>query len=380
MPSSPLQPALQLTKILNHVHIPPSSAATSASEQSGSLDRFDASDGENSGPGSEDEVQYTKARFVHGEETEDGYEDEDGSMELSDRVEEDHNADMTLDGEATWYKSDTIEAFDRRHRSASRRFSPPLLFRRASEDPLPSSSFPYLPSEPSILPSPGGIRLECTSAATIPDTPFARTLKYFKQYAGKENSPSKSRRNASLPDEIAGLLAQRAEELEEEEEEEDLEQYREVDLAPMESIMGNPTAGDLILPNTPAKSWDPNLLEVEGTSPLGVKHAHGTEEKLLNEEVTRIRQPSVVTETEPPKPNILVELDQNDDKKAENSDKTFTKMQSQSTDPIQHPIFVNIIALLPEAMFWAAAAPVAKLGEKAHDAMVEKLSGILTKV
>ncbi|KAH7061632.1 hypothetical protein BKA63DRAFT_559154 [Paraphoma chrysanthemicola] len=380
-----------LAKILDHVHIPPSSAATSTSEKSESPVSFDAFEGESSGSGSEDDMQYTKAPFAHGEETEDGYEDEDGSMQLSDGVEEDHNADIqarrtsleqTVNTERLLQEriyppmASGFEYFDLRHRRASRRFSPALISRRVSEDPLPSSSFPCLPSEPSVVPSPGGTHLEFTSAATIRDTPFARTLKHFKQYAGKENSPSKSRRNASLPHEIAELLAQNAEELEEEEEE-DLEKYCEVDLAPMEPVMENATAGDLILLSTPSKSWDPCLLEMEGTSPPGVNHARETDEKILGKEVTRFRQPSVVTEKEHSDSNLLVHLDKIDDKNAGIFDKTSNRKRIQSADSIQHPTFVKVISLLPQAMFWATAAPIVKLGDKAYDAMVEKLSGTL---
>ncbi|KAF2682334.1 hypothetical protein K458DRAFT_419744 [Lentithecium fluviatile CBS 122367] len=93
---------------------------------------------------------------------------------------------------------------------------------------------------------------------SVPDTPFANTLKYFKQLKGKENSPSKARRNASLPEEIAELAkeAQQEDALEgmgATEGNEDLEQYREMDLGPLDPVMEDGIAGDLIMLGTPTK-------------------------------------------------------------------------------------------------------------------------------
>jgi hypothetical protein len=84
-PRSSLSPAdcRTLHKILEHVHIPSTSESTGASEQSESLLSFSAGEDASSDPGCEDEVQYG-----HGEETEEGYADEDNSMELSDDAED----------------------------------------------------------------------------------------------------------------------------------------------------------------------------------------------------------------------------------------------------------------------------------------------------
>lgn len=92
------------------------------------------------------------------------------------------------------------------------------------------------------------------STPTVSDTPFTSTLNYFKslkhqasskfkgQSKGKENSPNKSRRNASLPEEIAEL----AKEVQSEDDY-DLDGYRDIDLAPLDPVLENEGAGDLIM-------------------------------------------------------------------------------------------------------------------------------------
>jgi hypothetical protein len=194
----------------------------------------------------------------------------------------------------------------------------------------------------------------------------------FKQYRGKENSPSKSRRNASLPDEIAELLARDAEE-----EEEDLEKYREVDLAPMDPVMESATAGDLIISTTPYKFRVPTLLGLEGTIPIKVNHMKKkTEESVSNGQSTRTHQHFLDLESQPSEPSVLVEQDEKGDADAKSSDEAASAKQQQLIVYSQHPTFVTVLGLLPQAMFWATAAPIAHLSNKAYDAMVEKLTGL----
>jgi hypothetical protein len=94
-------------------------------------------------------------------------------------------------------------------------------------------------------------RVQFATNAPVQDTPFAKTLKYFKQFKDKENTPSKSRRNASLPEEIAEL-AKDAQQEGIEDNKEMWDEYRKIDLAPMDPIMGDQIAGDLIM-GTPVR-------------------------------------------------------------------------------------------------------------------------------
>lgn len=106
------------------------------------------------------------------------------------------------------------------------------------------------PTSSNVVTTPGGKHIQFALQSTVHDTPFTKTLNYFKQFKGKENSPSKSRRNASLPEEIAELAKEAQEE---EEGSEDLEMYREMDLAPMDPVVETSSAGDLIMLGTPTK-------------------------------------------------------------------------------------------------------------------------------
>ncbi|KAF2028134.1 hypothetical protein EK21DRAFT_114189 [Setomelanomma holmii] len=466
-------------KILEDVRALSPTASSAASERDESLLSFTVDETTSSAPEGEYVGNCAKLQYEHGEETEEGYEDEDNSMELSDEAEEDaeiddyseerdivrgdgntiedalardqalggfnihdqatseeprdfiarratieyvveaerleqerHNAatasfendfvcqvavdDESLDDavdlsddpdfravEAVQAElgmsmsserrddSAGLEYFDGFDRRASRQFSPLPVSRCASEDPPPSSSFPIFPSEPTVVPSPGGTHLEFTCSATIPDTPFAKTLKYFKHYKGKENSPSKSRRNASLPEEIAELLARDAEE------DEDLEKYREVDLAPMEPVMESATAGDLITLGTPPKSRDPSLPGLESTMLLGpCPMPRESGEENLVEQVASLSGPSIKPMSQSTLHPSLVEQNEDDDADAEASDAVSAANQRQAIDRPKHPTFVTIVELLPKAMFWVAAAPIARLGNKAYDTIVEKFTSL----
>ncbi|KAF2874786.1 hypothetical protein BDV95DRAFT_298782 [Massariosphaeria phaeospora] len=111
-----------------------------------------------------------------------------------------------------------------------------------------------------------------TQAPTDPDTPTpaAKLAAFFndaaarhhnhhnhkpppKSHAKENASPSKSRRNASLPEEIAALAKDAMTCTEAEQQA--MEQFRELDLAPLDAVMEHGVAGDLVLCNngTPTK-------------------------------------------------------------------------------------------------------------------------------
>jgi hypothetical protein len=121
-------------------------------------------------------------------------------------------------------------------------------------------------------------RISFTKDPIVSETPFTGALKHFKTYQNatktkgtrnKENSPSKSRRNASLPEEIAELAKEIDEGIEDakdtlmmqqrrqaaaKEESEDLEKYRDADLAPLDPVLEGKNTEDLIMGGTPVKS------------------------------------------------------------------------------------------------------------------------------
>ncbi|KAJ4345472.1 uncharacterized protein N0V89_011603 [Didymosphaeria variabile] len=122
----------------------------------------------------------------------------------------------------------------------------PHLFRRS---PSESGRPPGRPisrfASPSASCVSGSAHVQFAANASVQDTPFAKTLKYFKQFKDKENTPSKSRRNASLPEEIAEL-AKEAQQEGVEDEKVMWDKYREIDLAPMDPITDDEMDVDLI--------------------------------------------------------------------------------------------------------------------------------------
>jgi hypothetical protein len=126
-PRSPLSPAdcRTLSKILQDVRRASSLATPSFSEEDTSSLSIDSIDNESSANGREDELQYTEAQYDYGDEADEGYEDEDVSMELNDVMEERHGlgdaaeedaqeGDSIVSGTAdesvyVWSDGDTVE-------------------------------------------------------------------------------------------------------------------------------------------------------------------------------------------------------------------------------------------------------------------------------
>jgi hypothetical protein len=245
--------------------------------------------------------------------------------------------------------------------------------RRASEDsllPLSPSSIAFSDYEPAVIQTPGGHHIAFAPNAAIPDTPFASTLKYFRQqHRGKENSPSKSRRNASLPEELAELAreAEKEEQLEQcleaddEEEEEDLDKYREMDLAPLDPVMKSENAGDLITLGTPSK-------------PPASTNALSLLEDCTSS--TAGQPPPCTTSALPLRLSLPREQDTEDDADAEDSDTMSDRAHKQLINYPQHPTFVTVIEMLPAVLFWATAAPAVRFGNKVYDTLIEKLTGL----
>jgi hypothetical protein len=225
--------------------------------------------------------------------------------------------------------------------------------------------------------TPSGRHLDFTTNSTIHETPFTKTLNYFKQQKGKENSPSKARRKAALPEEIAELVRDA--------EEEDLDKYRDVDLAPMEPVMESDTAGDLITFGTPVKAIistsekstiHPERLPHQVTSPSNsdIKELVDLSpiEAVLVHLSPKDAEPPSTPSSRLSRP-FKQDVDSGAD--AEYSDTVSNPEDKQLILYPQHPTFVTVIGMLPEALFWATAAPIAKYSTKAYDALVDKFAG-----
>lgn len=119
-----------------------------------------------------------------------------------------------------------------------------------------------MPYTPNVVQTPNGKHVDFAKGSSVFETPFTKTLNYFKANKGKENSPNKPRRNASLPEEIAKLAREThvADMDDESEDGKDLGQYRDKDLAPEDHVLENGAAGDLMIAYTPSakapKQWN----------------------------------------------------------------------------------------------------------------------------
>jgi hypothetical protein len=277
----------------------------------------------------------------------------------------------------TEYEKD-IEPTNRR---TTRLFSPTPISRRASANPLKASSSIKSPdSRPTVESTPSGRHLKFTPYATIPGTLLTKTLNYDKQYKGKENSPTKNRRNASLPEEIAELAR-------EAKEEEDLDAYREMDLAPMEPVMESDTAGDLITFGTPLKS-NISTTAIGPTTPdifaqrtpittrlsLGLGEGMGMSESVEDSSAGMHALPGKTAASGTWSP-VGHEGDNEDTETLDvvPDEEDRGDQDKQMILYPQHPTFVNVIGMLPQTIFWVTVAPIAKYSTQAYEALVEKL-------
>jgi len=53
-----------------------------------------------------------------------------------------------------------------------------------------------------------------------------------------------------------------------------------------------------------------------------------------------------------------------------------TVMEGRNKQVEEHPVFVNVIAMIPKCIFWATVQPVARYSSLAFDCVVEKLTGL----
>jgi hypothetical protein len=172
----------------------------------------------------------------------------------------------------------------------------------------------------------------------VPETPFTKTLSYFKQYKGAENSPSARRRNTALPQELAEVAEDVAE------------------IGGKKNDMQHSIAQPEVEP----------AYVSTGTSAL--------------EDLQAMTQPNESTEADG------VAVQQEDDYvqvlaiEGQVTDKDDVAAESPVSDDQkrlilypQHPTFVNAIGMIPATMFWVTAAPIVKYTGIAVELLVDQL-------
>ncbi|XPS93679.1 hypothetical protein M3J09_003022 [Ascochyta lentis] len=180
---------------------------------------------------------------------------------------------------------------------------------------------------------------------TVPETPFTKTLNYFRQYKGVENSPFKRRRNTALPQEITtvGGIDIDAEDKSFPEEQEEPRH-----IAPH-------TVHTSALPMRSA------LADLEG---MALPRASSEEE-----------QDTIVRAGEPHQAHAVLNNAPEDISK-ENGACTQSETDNTQRQLIlypQHPAFVKAIGMIPATIFWMTAAPIVKYTNVTVDFLVDKL-------
>ncbi|KAH7345894.1 hypothetical protein BKA66DRAFT_447997 [Pyrenochaeta sp. MPI-SDFR-AT-0127] len=305
--------------------------------------------------------------------------------------------DKNLVGAATAdTKISGLEAFECYESGPLLSFQSKPITRRASEDTtLSPSLFVDFPNNfQNVITTPVGNHLDFTTTSTFHRTPLTKPRKHFMQCGSKENSPSKRRRNASSPEEIAEL-AKEAREDEDQEAQDNLEQYREMDLAPLEPVMANDVAGDLITFGTPARS-----LFNRNSSGFNMHYTSFPSETVspqmeYTQAVTTPQKPADVLDAPELGSKITTNIardqvalhaphadsiDQNVNASArpdsDDSDAVSNLDQEQPIRGPRQPTFIAILEQLPASMFWATAGPIVKYTRKAFDSFMETLVGV----
>lgn len=191
-------------------------------------------------------------------------------------------------------------------------------------------------------------QIQFATNQNMPETPFTKTLSYFKQYKGAENSPSRRRRNTALPQEIAYVVEGGG--------------SSKDPLNLGESEKAQSTACPLIYSNETAVSQISNSKSAERSLPKAADEANEVYQTFMD----AAREGANF---------VSKAADENYDNKkvADAAESTPSDTQNQLILYPQHPAFINAISMIPATMFWATAAPIVKYTNIAVDLLIDKL-------
>ncbi|KAB2106786.1 hypothetical protein AG0111_0g5544 [Alternaria gaisen] len=315
----------------------------------------------------EDTMSCENHQSAYGDEQQDGYEDEDDSMELSDG--EDAFGTDERD-------SDTIE--DIMNMPGKMASSVPVRDysqfyphnQQALEGTPPASNFSVNFSYPACAAvwTPNGKHIDFATCDSIPDSSVDHTLSCVKAQESDQISPSEHQGHASPQRTLTELAREARVEKEEEEEQRalaELDQFRDMDLAPIETVMDGGPAGDLITYGTPVKAKDEELSLHRATDRYGSELEGCNHIKRWQSSIS------------PPRRNpFFIEQDQENGVDVEESNTTSISTQQQLSVFPRRPTFITVISMLPAAMFWATIAQVVDGSNKVFDVLIEGLTGL----
>ncbi|OSS55165.1 hypothetical protein B5807_00817 [Epicoccum nigrum] len=242
------------------------------------------------------------------------------------------------------------------------------------------------------------------SNQNIPDTPFTKTLKYYKQHNGLENTPIRHRRTTALPEEIAevtelaiaatttppphvpsGSDATRAEEAPvksaSEQKADPVGQFREkfrlqeeADKKAKEDTDNEAKAAVEHLADSPNHNESQSLPSDRNAMPK--TSALNDMQELVcpgaSEDVADVHKEGPYKMKE----QKLADLKNLVDQREAEAVSAVDDLQKQLIRYPQHPPFVTAIGMIPATMFWVTAAPIVKYTGIAIDVLVDKLREI----
>ncbi|KAF3050287.1 hypothetical protein E8E11_009121 [Didymella keratinophila] len=221
------------------------------------------------------------------------------------------------------------------HGSASKstdQYSPGAT-RNAAETPVrvPSTPTPILANQ-----TPESAHIQSATNQVVPETPFTKTLSFFKQHKGAENSPPARHHDTALPQEIAEVAEDVAEVGAETNNMQHGIAHHEVELA------------------------------ATGTSALEVLQAMVQSNENTEAGGAALQQG-----------DDCVQVHAVEGQGTDECDVTVVSAISDDQKQIilypQNPAFINAIGMIPATMFWVTAAPVVKYTGIAVELLIDQL-------
>ena len=210
-------------------------------------------------------------------------------------------------------------------------------FREQIGLPLGPFAMPHLST--TDLQTPGEKHYDLSSDPFDATTPMPP-----KSITGMENSPSNSRGNAHSPETLDELTHQVSLDDESSASQNSLDRYREMDLAPIDTVVESKSAGDLILSGTPFKCRDifsPCSVSGPGSHP-GFAESLEYEARWIKEQFVK---PCTSLSRPRGKGDLL---------------------------SIQQPTIITVMEMLPEVMFWTGVASIMCFGKMVYGAVFEE--------
>jgi hypothetical protein len=264
----------------------------------------------------------------------------------------------------------TIQQSSEASRDCHQMVVSPKNVRKALEGTPPASNFSVNFSSPAcaVVRTPNGKHIDFATCDSIPDSPVDHTLSYVKAQESDEISPSEHQGHASPQRKLTELAREARVEKEEVAEQRalaELDKFRDMDLAPIETVMDGGPAGDLITYGTPVKAKDEELFlrrapDRSGSELEGWNHIKRWQSSI----------------SAPRRNPFFIEQDQENGTDVEDSDTTsISKQQRLSVIP-RRPTFITVIGMLPAAMFWATIAQIIDGSSRVFDVLIERLTGL----